>query len=68
MSFNISETRYVIKKLIMHVTNTSKLFIDNPIKKYIAIFLQFVRGLYYRMVIYLDIGYLVIYLDNYKKI
>ena len=39
MSFNISETKSVTKKLTMDVTNTSKLFINNPIKKYIVIFL-----------------------------
>ena len=36
---NISETKYVTKKLAMDVTITRKVFINNPIKKYIAIFL-----------------------------
>ena len=38
MFFNISETKYVTEKLTTDVTITSTFLINNPVKKYIAIF------------------------------
>ena len=38
-AFNISESRSVAKKITTDFTMTSKLFINKPIRKYIAIFL-----------------------------
>ena len=37
LSFNIAETKHVIKKLTTHVTDISKLLINKPIKDYIAV-------------------------------
>ena len=36
LSFNISETKHVIKKLTSNITVTSKLVIDKSKRKYIA--------------------------------
>ena len=37
LSFNISETKHVIKKLTTEVTVTLKVLINKPVKKYIAV-------------------------------